>query len=535
MLITGNQKQIRLFLLILSITLLFSCTQKQERSYDYVRYRIKANPTSLDPAYIVDVTGGTIAAKIFNGLVKLDGNMNVTPDIAKEWEVSKDGRTYRFFLRDDVFFHNKRKVRAEDIKHSFTRILSPGTGSPNTWVLNIIKGANEYLNNETDEIEGIKIIDHRTVELELKTPFSPFLKLLTMPAAYIIPEDEARTHGKDFGSQPTGTGPFYLDRWDHNNRLKLSKNEKYFGASPKVEGVVYRIIPEDITAVTEFLLGNIDILEIPMSAYSMFVKDEEYSNFIESATGLNTYYLGFNTLKPPLNNSKVRKAIAFAIDRDRILDAFYQGRGRPAAGPVPDALRSYSVFDINTYDPAKAKALLLESGYTGDITLNFYITATQEAIDMAEVIESYLKKAGINVNIRSIEWSAYKVALNEGEAHLFWLSWWADYPDEENFLFPLFHSSNFGPGGNRMRYKNETVDNLINRARVSTDDSERSQLFKKAENIIINELPCLFFWHKNDYIVKQPWIRDYKIYPVYSIDKGEYLSIDINNFLQQLD
>src|SRR4030042_986684 len=176
------------------------------------------------------------------------------------------------------------------------------------------------------------------------------------------------------------------------------------------------------------------------------------------------------------------------------------------------------------YNPEKAKDLIKKEMLDG-ITVNFYITADQEVKDMAEVIQSYIMAIGIEVRIKQLEWSAYKEAINKGEADMFYISWWADYPDPENFLFPLFHSSNFGPGGNRTRYKNPAVDSLIEKGKYTMDEKKRNLLYEKAEEMIVADAPWVFLWHRTDFTVRQPWVKNYIIYPIYSMDKGTEISL----------
>ncbi len=226
-----------------------------------------------------------------------------------------------------------------------------------------------------------------------------------------------------------------------------------------------------------------------------------------------------NCSRPPLNNPLLRKAIALAIDREKILNTLYEKRGTLARGVVPSLLRRWAPPQTPNFDPEEAQQLIKRSGYRGERLL-FYVTQDQEVIDIAEVIQEYLKKAGLNVTIRQLEWSAYKEALIKGEEHLFWLSWWADYPDPENFLYPLFHSSNMGAKGNRTMYKNPEVDSLIERGRSTVNPTLQAQYYKKAEELIMKDLPVIPFWHKKEHILIQPWLRGFEIMPVYSIDKG---------------
>jgi len=513
------------FLISCCLLLSLSSCSTGNRIGGYVYYRLNTNPTTLDPAFIVDVTGGLIAAKLFNGLVRLGDDLSIQPDIAQDWSISREGLIYTFRLKKGVFFSNNQEVKAFDFKYSFQRILDPKGKSPNTWVFEKILGAEEFTKGRAKDVKGIKVIDNYTLEIHLKKPFSPFLNLLTMTAAYVVPSGEVERWGPDFSSHPVGTGPFVLEQWSPSKELRLRKRKGYFDGDAKVKGMVYRIIPEDLTTITEFELGNLDIITIPVSEFGRYRKDVGRQHLISSVQGLNTYYLGLSCSKPPFNNPHLRKAIHHAIDRQKILNTIYEKRGRLASGPVPDILRKWHITYHYEYDPVKAKEIIKREGGEG-ITINFYITADQEVVDIAEVIQSYIRAVGIDVKIKQLEWSAYKEAINRGEPDMFYLSWWADYPDPENFLFPLFHSSNFGAGGNRTRYRNPDVDLLIEKGQHTLDKREKNEFYRGAEELIVRDTPWVTLWHRTDFSIRQPGIKNYKIYPVYSMDKGMEISLE---------
>jgi peptide/nickel transport system substrate-binding protein/oligopeptide transport system substrate-binding protein len=213
----------------------------------------------------------------------------------------------------------------------------------------------------------------------------------------------------------------------------------------------------------------------------------------------------------------------YAIDREKILNTIYEKRGRLSAGPLPDIMRQWDPPASYEYNPQKAGVLIKDKGLR-NTAINFYVTADQEAIDIAEVVQAYLKKIGVHVRIKQLEWSSYKDAIKRGEPEMFYLSWWADYPDPENFLFPLFHSSNHGPAGNRTRYTNHRVDALIEEGQQTLDEGRRNLFYKQAEDIIAADAPWVFLWHRTDFTVRQTWIKKYKVYPVYSMDKGTDVS-----------
>ncbi|MFC1770004.1 ABC transporter substrate-binding protein, partial [Nitrospirota bacterium] len=447
-------------LIVLGLILLLGSCFSANREPGYVYFWLESNPTTLDPALVVDYNGGIIAAKLFNGLVRLGPKLEIIPDIAESWEVSTNGLAYTFKLREGVRFSSGRSVRAQDFKYSFERVLDPATKSPNTWIFEKIKGVGEFMDGQEEAVSGIEVIDEHTLIIKLSKPFSPFLNLLTMPAAYVIPFEEVLHQGADFSSNPVGTGPYVLKEWIPSQSMELERSVHYFNEMAKVEGIIYRIIPEALTAVMEFELGNLDVIKVPGSAYDRYRRSISWKPLLTAEESLNTYYLGLNCAREPFSDPEVRRAMNMAIDRDKILRTMYQGRGILAQGPVPGILRNWNSPAGYDYDPDEAKSVFREKGLLGE-ELQFYVKADQQNVDIAEVIQAYLIEAGLNISIRPLEWSAYKEAINNGEADLFWLSWWADYSDPENFLFPLFHSSNHGSGGNRVRYDNKELDGFI--------------------------------------------------------------------------
>lgn len=464
--------------------------------------RLKNDPSTLDPAHITDVDSGAISAKLFNGLVRMDDSMKIVPDLAVSWNISGDRRTYAFSIRGDVTFPDGRRLTSADIKYSFERVLNPETRSPMTWVF--------------DKVADIRAPDDRTLLIKLTEPFSPFIELLTMPAAFVVDKEAVESLGAGFGSAPVGTGPYRVFRWRHNRDLSLKARKDYFGGAPKLEGILYRIIPEDLTAIAEFEIGNIDVIGIPAAEYGRFRNSAKWKDYIISSQGLNTYYLGMNNHKPPLNDPMFRRAVAMAIDRNKILDTFFESRGTLASGPVPPSLRSWPEPSLPGYKPDSARQIFLKTK-VDKRSLSLYVTSSQGNLDLAEIIQDYLSRAGLPVEISRLEWSAYKEAINRGEPDLFWMSWWADYPGAGNFLFPTFHSSNIGTGGNRAGYSNAEFDRLIDKTRTS-DNPDKA--YRAAEELIVEDMPWVFFWHRKDFAVHQPWVRDMNLYPVHTMDKG---------------
>jgi oligopeptide transport system substrate-binding protein len=510
-----------IFLILL--LLLIGCSGAGSDSRpDYLHLRLSSDPTTLDPAYIVDAAGGGVAAKIFNGLVGFDADARIVADIAGSYDLSPDGRTYTFHLRPGVRFSNGREVTSADFKYSFTRALSPKTKSPRTWLFDRIAGAKEFMDGNAADVSGIRTPDNRTLVIELTAPFGPFLGLLAMPGAYVLPSEEAEKWGQEFSDHASGTGPYILEKWEHGSQILLRANAGYFGEKPKLSGISYRVIPEDLTAVAEFERGNMDAISIPAPEFRRYTRDPRLRGRIVSRVGMNTYYLGLNCSRPPFDNVLVRRAVSTAIDRARILGTIYEGRGVLADGPVPQALLSMPscCSAPYPYDPGKAKKLLAEAGYPGGLRVKIYIGADQETLDMVEVIQQYLRGVGIEASIVQLEWSAFKEAINSGDADAFWLSWQADYPDPENFLYPVFYSGNMGPAGNRARFKDADFDSIILRAQSEPDTARRDALYRAAQSRVVEMAPWVFFWHKKDYVALSGRVEGFRLYPISNADKG---------------
>jgi peptide/nickel transport system substrate-binding protein/oligopeptide transport system substrate-binding protein len=362
-------------------------------------------------------------------------------------------------------------------------------------------------------VSGIQAKNENTLVIILDRPFGPFLSLLAMTTAYVVPREEVERLGQDFGTHPVGSGPYVLAEWKHGQHLVLAARDDYFEGRPKLNGIYYRVIPEDLTAVLEFETGHLDVLLIPSSEYRRYTTDPAWRDLVYGRPGLNSYYLGLNCM---------RRAVNMSIDRRHILNTVFEKRGILAAGPVPPGLWRNKAWQRTStgygYDPQRAKALIREAGAEGAL-VRIYITMDSEVLDIVEVIQHYLNSVGLKAEITQLDWSALKHKVNEGEPDAFWLSWWADYPDPENFLFPLFHSSSVGSGGNRTRCLDADLDRLIETAQHTMDEQQRYRLYRQAEERIIHSAPWAFMWHRADYFVIQPWVKDFKIYPIYSIDK----------------
>lgn len=474
------------------------------------KFPLDTDPPTLDPAKVTDTVSDRVIRCIFDGLVRISPQGEYVGAIASSWEASPDGTVWTFHLRDNVKFQNNRQVTAEDFAYSFKRILDPNTASPRTWVLDKIKGAKDFMDGKAQDVAGIEVVDPATLKLTLSEPFAPFLGLLAMSTASAIPQEVVEQYGGEFATKPEatiGTGPFVLKDWAHNNYLLLQSNEEYYDGRPYVDGVRFIIIAEPLARLEEFRSGNLDHTDIPADVLDQVVNNPGESKLILSRPILDVYNMGFNCQKEPFkDNPKLRLAFNYAINKQHMIDNVLHGMWEQARGVVPPGIFGYDPgLTGYPYDQAKAKQLLAEAGYPdgqGLAPITLYYDSRPPRPDIAQVVQSDLASVGVKINLRQLEWSAFLEAVDAGEPAFFQLTWLADYPDPENFLYVLLDTKQWGPPGNSTRYSNTEFDRLVEEAGRITDQSRRWELYSQAERIAYEDAPwLLLFWNKCNVLV----------------------------------
>jgi len=468
------------------------------------------DPSSLDPAKIVDSYGVAVANQIFDSLVEFDAHLNVVPALAQSWSASRDGLVWTFHLRKGVQFHNGREVSAEDIVYSLSRLLDPAVGSSSSPLLDKVKGAAEFRVGTTKVLAGVKIIDRNTVEVSLSEPFVPFLSILGMAHTSIVPRDEVERMGPDFGTAPVGTGPFRFVRWVRGQEILLETNKHYFGGQPALERVHFVIFPgsRQSDMLKAFEQGELEESPLTPDRRNEFLKAATYT-VIRKPT-LNLRLLGFNLNRPPFQKREVRQAFNYAIDKVRFNQEAQGGRYVVARGILPPGMPGYNPeVQGYDYDPARAKTLLAKGGYPGGKNLTpvtLSNSAKSEAVHMEiKIVQHYLAVLGVQVDLQEFDdWPTFGRAFEQGDVQLFRYSWTADYPDPDNFLYPLFHSAG---QRNYYRYHNPSVDKLLDSARGETDDLRRVKLYREAEQLILNDAPAVVLLHSTYESVFQPYVE----------------------------
>ena len=497
------------------------------------RYNESAGIATLDPAYAKDQALIWATSQLFNGLVRLDTNLNVEPCIAKRWTITPDGLTYTFTLRDDVYFHKNplfntddstRKVIAADFLYSLNRILDPDVASPGLWIF-----ANVAEN-------GFEAPDDTTFIVRLKEPFAPMLSLLSMPYCSVVPREVVEHYGTDFRSNPVGTGPFRFQYWKEGVKLVMRRNDNYFEHDaegrplPYIDAVAVTFIIDKQTAFLEFVKGNLDFMNSLDASY----KDEiltrtgqlkaKYADRIDmvSIPFLNTEYLGFNmdVFQQELSKESgktiganearlVRQAISCGFDRAKMMKYMRNNVGRPGCkGMIPCGLPGYdSTAGYGYgYDPERARRLLAEAGFADGKGLPpIRLATTSSYLDLCKYIQQQLSLIGIDIKLDVNPPAALREQMAQGKSPWFRGSWIADYPDAENYM-TLFYSPNHSPAGpNYTHFTSPRVDRLYRAAVREPDDARRRQLCRQIDSLVMDEAPVivlyydqiLHFTHKN--------------------------------------
>jgi ABC-type transport system substrate-binding protein len=458
-------------------------------------------PDTLDPALVTDSTSAEYVVQIFSGLVTLDERLQVVPDLAERWETSADGRTYTFYLREDVRFHDGRAIAADDLVYSLERACDPRTGSLVAGVyLADIVGAADRLSGRAANITGLQAVDDHMVRITITAPSATFLAKLTYSTAFVL--DRRNVESSSWPARPNGSGPFRLT--EHSSeRIVLERNEYYYRDKPRLEQVVF--VLSGGSPVSMYENGELDIAYVGTADVER-VRDPSNALHPELTTvpQLDVQYLGFDVTQPPFDDVKVRQAFVLAIDREKITGVVWKGMRAPAQGIVPPGMPGYTrLRSLLSFDPERARKLLTESRYGGPaglppVTLSIGTISSELPPVVEAIVAMYRDNLGVEV---AVEGSADVLG---DEPQFYSIGWIADYPDPEDFLDILFHSES---GLNHMHYSSPQVDRLVEDARVETNTERRLARFQEAERLIVSDAPWVPLWNSVDYVLVKPYVK----------------------------
>jgi len=461
----------------------------------------KDDISTLDPAIGYDWQNWSMIKALFNGLMDYEaGTYNLEPDLAKSFTISPDGKIYTFKLREDVKFHNGRKLTAEDIKFSIERAINPKTQSPGQGFFWSIKGFDEMVAGKTTQLSGMTVIDPYTLKIELSRPDATFLHVMAINFAFAVPKEDVEKYGQDFGKHPVGTGAFKMKEWKLGQRVVYERNPDYYKTGlPRLDKIVFEVGQEPTVALLRLQRGEVDILGdgIPPARFLQVKNDPKNADLIIEGGQLHTGYVSMNVRVKPFDNKKVRQAVNMAINKDRVCKII-NNRAVPANQPLPPAMPGYDKeYKGYAFDPAKAKALMAGAGFPDGFTTELYANNTDPNPRIAQAIQRDLAEIGIKAEIKTLAQSTVIAAGGEeDQAPMIWsggMAWIADFPDPSNFYGPILGCGGAVKGGwNWAWYCNDKLDELAAKADAMSDPAvkaEREDLWRSIFVQLMDDAP----------------------------------------------
>lgn len=510
-------------LALMTALMLMPAAGMEEAPDNTLKLFFTEDPETLDGQLTTDYY--TVPLNCFDRLVECEtneaGDAVLVPGLAKSWEVSDDGLVYTFHLQEGVKFQNGADFTADDVVYTVNRMMNPKTLAKNTDFMDMIKGAKAFYDDTTGavtSVEGVVARDDLTVEITLESPFWSFLANLTGPGCAIYDRETTEAAGDQFGVDPSkciGTGPFQLTRWERGVELEMKANPNYFRGAPKIDGIIFKIVPTADTQRMMFEAGEVDIFNFDYgpSQLEYFLNNGDYKDHIASGMRGGTFFFLFNESIPPLDDVKVREALSMAIDSQAILDTIYNSKGRLANTFVAKGIVGYNPDGAAIkYDPEAAKALLAEAGYPNGFTMDIAQSSSTTPIGqkVAEILQGYLAQVGVTATITTLDSATYYAVRGEGKLPSFYNSWSADFNDPDNFLYTFFSEKN--SLSRSSNYHNEEVWKMLEEARVMVDPEARLKKYQEAEEIIIHTDHAILPMYQTEHLFcLNPRVKNFKV------------------------
>ncbi len=469
------------------------------------------DPTTLDPALSSDSNSAGYVIQIFSGLLRLGDNLEPAPDIAESWDISDDGCTFTFHLRENAVFQDGQNVTAGDFKYSWERACNPSTGSntAGTYLIDIV-GVGEMLAGQANEISGVKVIDDHTLQVTIDAPKTYFLAKMAYPTAMVVDKNNVAT-GPNWWRQPNGTGPFKLKEWQQSSLLVLERNNSYYGEVASLEFVEFQMYTGDDMSLYE--TGEIDVASVYTTTIDRVTDPagpfhDEYHVYPQ----LSFSWLGFNTNEQPFDDLNVRKAFSMAIDKDKIINLGIRDLVQRADGVLPPGMPGYNENLVGLdYDVNQAKALIAASKYGSIANLPpVVLTVAGYGGTISSVLEAIISQwrenLGVEVTVRQLETDYFLYYLKEEVDSMYYMGWIADYPHPQDFLDVLFHT---GMQYNYGSYSNPTIDSILEQAAIEMDNAQSMTLYQQAEQMLVDDAAMIPLWFGQTLILVKPYVEGY--------------------------
>jgi oligopeptide transport system substrate-binding protein len=494
------------------------------------------DPVTLDPHIAADSGSAEYIVEIYSGLVTISPDLEIQLDLAESVDISHDGSVYTFSLRDDIFFHTGRRVTTEDVVYSIKRAASRELQSTVALAyLGDIKGAREYFFGIADDIEGLELVDERTIRFTLDAPKPFFLAKLTYPTAFVVDQQQIESNPRNWTRNPNGTGPYELKEWRLGERIVLQSNPRYHLGEPPLKEVLYML--SGGSALTRFESDELDVA---------FISVNDIDRACDPGSDLNPLYTvwlqftisyyAFNTEIAPFDDVNVRRALGLSLDRAKIAEVTFSNMLVPATGILAPGLPGYTEGDKTLpFDPDAAREALAASKYTVEegrlvdpdgnpvtIVITEVGGGAEARIDTQAFLEQWRTELGLNVEIRQTDFATFLAEQDAKQLQMFNAGWIMDYPDPEDILDLKFHSAS---ELNDMGYKNSDVDQLLEAARTELDPDARLALYAQAEELIIKDAAWLPLYFSQSHVVVNEAVHGW-FEPPMVIPRLRFITVD---------
>jgi peptide/nickel transport system substrate-binding protein len=478
-----------------------ACLHRPTENPNILVVGVTSGPNNLDPRIGTDDVSAKTAQLIFNNLMTLDDHLRVVPDLADRLD-HPDPATYVVTLKRGVRFHDGHELTSSDVAYTFKTLLDPAFISPRKGAFRMVK--------------AIDAPDRYSVVFRLAEPFASFPVNLVIP---IVPDGA----GPSFGEHPVGTGPYRFVGYATDDRVELAAFHEYFGGRPKNDGLVLKVVPDDIMRGLELRKGTMDIVVNDLAPDIVHQLEQDDRLQLVESPGTDYQYVGVNLRDEVLKDVRVRQALAYAIDRQAIIEYLRRGLATATSGMLPPVSWAFEPGVMTfSYDPAKARALLDAAGYRdpdGDgpeprLRLSLKVSNSEFNRLQSSVLQQNFRAIGVALDVRTYEFATLYADVLKGNFQLFTLQWVGGAVADPDILRRVFHSGQVPPAGfNRGFFKDVRVDRLLDEAALTPDESLRRSLYGDVQRVVAEEQPYISLWCKTNVAVARRTLTGFRIPP----------------------
>jgi oligopeptide transport system substrate-binding protein len=477
---------------------------------------LQGEPDNLDPNRSSFATEGAVISRVFEPLLVFDKDLKPVPAAASSFDVSTDGKTYTFHLRQGAKYSDGVPVKAQDFEYSFKRILDPNIAAEYATFFTDagIVGAADYNSGKgTADAVGVKATDDNTLQIQLEGPVGYLPNLVALWVVPPLRQDIIQKAGAGWAQDPStyiGNGPFKMSEWVHQDHITLVPNPNYVGTQPKLQKATFLMVTDAEADYAAYRNNERDWTLVPDADVQAVRNDPTLSQQAVEYTELTTFWLAYNQARTPLDNPDVRRALSKGIDRTALIRDVTGGVGKPAISIIPPGMPGFQA-DLGKdadFDVAGAKELLAKAGYSDPSTfpqLHFRYATTSANQSRAEFIQAQWKQnLGINIVLDSMESKAFQAAYKAKDFDMSWTGWGADYPDPQDWMTGLFSCN---ASNNKYNYCNPQFDQAAAKGDTLTDQTQRLQAYNQAQTILMQDLPVAPIYYRGRMVVVKPWVH----------------------------